>query len=119
MSIDCDGAIYPCPIAFEQRISYGNLATSSLEEAWNSELYVATRAYLSRKGDVREDLPTLPCYNCRWYGKHHQRETIAPSASSDCRRLDPDRSRNRSRTRSNPVSCPNAGGRGKVRRVPP
>ena len=76
MSIDCDGAIYPCPIAFEQRISYGNLATSSIEEAWNSELYVATRAYLSRKGDVREDLPTLPCYNCRWYGKH-------PSARDD------------------------------------
>jgi len=76
MSIDCDGSVYPCPIALEQRISYGNLATSSLEEVWNSELYLATRTYLSRKEDVREGLPKLPCYNCRWYGKR-------PSARND------------------------------------
>lgn len=76
MSIDCDGSIYPCPIAFEQRIAYGNLATSSLEEAWNNELYVATRTYLSRKEDVRVGQLKLPCYNCRWYGKH-------PSARDD------------------------------------
>jgi radical SAM protein with 4Fe4S-binding SPASM domain len=69
MSIDCDGSVYPCPIAFEQRISYGNLATTSLAEVWNSELYVATRTYLSQKKDLHEGLPKLPCYNCRWYGK--------------------------------------------------
>jgi len=76
MSIDCDGSVYPCPIAFEQRISYGNLATGSFKEIWNSELYVSTRAYLSRKGNVREDPPKLPCYSCRWYGKR-------PSARDD------------------------------------
>jgi len=76
MSIDCDGSVYPCPIAFEQRISYSNLATGSLKEIWNSELYVSTRAYLSRKANVREDPPKLPCYNCRWYGKR-------PSARDD------------------------------------
>ena len=69
MSVDCDGSVYPCPIAFEQRISYGNLATTSLDEIWNGELYVATRTYLSRKEEVCEGLPKLPCYNCRWYGK--------------------------------------------------
>jgi radical SAM protein with 4Fe4S-binding SPASM domain len=69
MSIDCDGSVYPCPIAFEQRISYGNLAIGSFKEIWNSELYVSTRAYLSRKGNVREDPPKLPCYNCWWHGK--------------------------------------------------
>jgi radical SAM protein with 4Fe4S-binding SPASM domain len=70
MSIDCDGSVYPCPIGFEQRISYGNLATSSLKEIWNNELYVATRAYLSRNEDVCQSPAKLPCYNCRWYGKH-------------------------------------------------
>ena len=69
MSIDCDGSVYPCPIAFEQRISYGNLATSSFEEVWNGELYVTTRGYLSRKAEAYEGLPKLPCYDCRWYGK--------------------------------------------------
>lgn len=69
MSIDCDGSVYPCPIGFEQRISYGNLAISSLDEIWNGELYVATRAYLSDRADRRDGLPKLPCYNCRWYGK--------------------------------------------------
>jgi len=76
MSIDCDGSVYPCPIAFEQRIPYGSLATSSLQEVWNSDLYVATRTYLSRKEDVHEDLPKLPCYDCRWYGR-------GPSARED------------------------------------
>ena len=53
MSIDCDGSVYPCPIAFEQRMSYGNLATTSLDEIWNGELYVATRTYLSQKMSPR------------------------------------------------------------------
>ena len=76
MSLDCDGSVYPCPVAFEQRISYGNLATSSLDEIWNGELYVATRSYLSRKDDFREGLPQLPCYSCRWYGKSPPAEDV-------------------------------------------
>jgi len=76
MSIDCEGSVYACPIAFEQRVSYGNLANSSLDEVWNGELYVATRTYLSQKDDVREGLPKLPCYDCRWFGK-------LPSARAD------------------------------------
>jgi len=84
MSIDVDGSVYPCPIAFEQRISYGNLATSSLDEIWNNNHYVVTREYLRRKGDDRTGLPKLPCYNCRWYGKcppvtddlPHSQETV-------------------------------------------
>jgi radical SAM protein with 4Fe4S-binding SPASM domain len=77
MSIDCDGSIYPCPIAFEQRISYGNLVTSSLTDVWNGALYVATRVYLSRKTDNCENLPKLPCYNCRWYGNGAATDEIA------------------------------------------
>jgi radical SAM protein with 4Fe4S-binding SPASM domain len=69
MSIDVDGAVYACPIALEQRISYGNLGKSSLDEIWNNHLYVATREYLKRHDDNRTDLPHLPCYDCRWYGK--------------------------------------------------
>ena len=69
LSVDVDGAVYVCPIAFEQHMSYGNLGTTSLDDIWNNELYVATRAYLSREGDDRKGLPTLPCYECRWYGK--------------------------------------------------
>ena len=69
MSIDVDGSVYTCPIALEQRISYGSLATSSLDEIWNNDLYVATREYLTRKDDDRTDFPKLPCYDCRWYGK--------------------------------------------------
>jgi radical SAM protein with 4Fe4S-binding SPASM domain len=69
MSVDVDGSVYVCPIAFEQRISYGNLGTTTLDELWNNDMYVATRTYLSRKGDDRDGLPKLPCYDCRWYGK--------------------------------------------------
>ena len=69
MTITPDGAVYPCPIAFEQRISYGNLLTENLEEIWNNSLYVATRQYLSRPDDDRSDIPHLPCFNCRWFGK--------------------------------------------------
>jgi radical SAM protein with 4Fe4S-binding SPASM domain len=69
MSVDVDGAVYACPIAFEQRISYGNLGTNALDEIWNNDLYIATRTYLTRKGDDREGLPKLPCYDCRLYGK--------------------------------------------------
>lgn len=69
MSITPDGAVYPCPIAFEQRLSYGNLLTESLDEIWNNDLYVATREYLSRPGDDRSDMPHLPCFDCRWFGK--------------------------------------------------
>jgi len=69
MSIDVDGSVYACPIALEQRISYGNLGTNSLDEIWNNHLYVATREYLNRDGDDRTDLPHLPCYDCRWFGK--------------------------------------------------
>ena len=69
MSIDVDGSVFVCPIALEQGICYGNLAMMSLDEVWNNELYTSTREYLSRKGDDREGLPRLPCYNCRWYGK--------------------------------------------------
>ena len=50
-------------------MTYGNLGTTSLDDIWNNELYVATRTYLSREGDDRTGLPTLPCYECRWYGK--------------------------------------------------
>lgn len=78
MSIDCDGSVYACPIAFEQRISYGNLGTSSIDEIWNGPYYVATRTYLSSKGDLREGLPQLPCYDCRWYGKRQPaKDTIS------------------------------------------
>ena len=69
MSIDVDGSVYVCPIALEQRVSYGNLKESRLDEIWNNDLYVATREYLNREEDDRTDLPHLPCYNCRWYGK--------------------------------------------------
>jgi len=69
MSIDCDGSVYACPIAFEQRISYGNLSTSSFEEIWNNELYAVTRTYLARNKEGCEGFPKLPCYNCRWYGR--------------------------------------------------
>jgi radical SAM protein with 4Fe4S-binding SPASM domain len=69
MSVDVDGSVYACPIGLEQGISYGSLATSSVDEIWNNDLYVATRDYLSRKGDDRTGLPKLPCYDCRWYGK--------------------------------------------------
>lgn len=69
LSIDVDGSVYVCPIALEQRISYGNLGSSNLDEIWNNREYVATREYLNRDGDDRTDLPLLPCYDCRWYGK--------------------------------------------------
>jgi radical SAM protein with 4Fe4S-binding SPASM domain len=69
LSVDVDGAVYVCPIAYEQHISYGNLRDSTLDEIWNNELYVATRNYLKRKDDKREGLPRLPCFDCRWYGK--------------------------------------------------
>ena len=69
MSIDCDGSAYACPVALEQRISFGNVATTSLADIWNGPLYVATRTYLGRKEDFRDDLPKLPCFNCRWFGK--------------------------------------------------
>lgn len=69
MSIEPDGTVYPCPIAFEQRLSYGNLLRESLQEIWNNDLYVATRRYLSRTGDDRSDMPHLPCFDCRWFGK--------------------------------------------------
>ena len=69
MSINCDGSVYACPVAFEQRTSYGNLATGNLLEIWNSELYVATRKYLSGKpGICSRSLRELPCHTCRWYG---------------------------------------------------
>ena len=69
MSIDVDGAVYACPIALEQGISYGNLASASVDDIWNNDLYKTTREYLTRKDDDRRDLPKLPCYDCRWYGK--------------------------------------------------
>jgi radical SAM protein with 4Fe4S-binding SPASM domain len=69
LSIDVDGSVYACPMAFEQRVSYGNLANSRLDEIWNNSMYVATRKYLNRRGDNRVGLPHLPCYDCRWYGK--------------------------------------------------
>jgi radical SAM protein with 4Fe4S-binding SPASM domain len=69
MSIAPDGAVFPCPIAFEQRISYGNLLTENLEDIWNNDLYVATREYLSRPDDDRSDMPKLPCFDCRFFGK--------------------------------------------------
>ena len=75
MSIDCDGSVYACPIAFEQRISYGNLSTSSFEEIWNNDLYVTTRTYLARNAEHCEGLPKLPCFNCRWYGKNNVQTT--------------------------------------------
>ena len=69
MSIGPNGNVYPCPIAFEQQLSFGNLLTESLEEIWNNRLYVATREYLRRPGDDRTDMPHLPCFDCRWFGK--------------------------------------------------
>jgi radical SAM protein with 4Fe4S-binding SPASM domain len=69
MSIGTDGSVYPCPIAVEQDISYGNLATEPIDEIWNNDLYVTTRRYLRTPGDDRSGLPKLPCFNCRWYGK--------------------------------------------------
>lgn len=69
LSIDVDGSAYVCPIALEQRLSYGNLGSNTLDEIWNNKMYVATREYLNRNGDDRAGLPHLPCYDCRWYGK--------------------------------------------------
>lgn len=69
MSIDSDGSVYPCPIAAEQGITYGNLASEPIETIWNNDLYVTTRRYLRAPGDERAGLPKLPCFDCRWYGK--------------------------------------------------
>ena len=82
MSINCDGSVYPCPIAFEQRISYGNLKATSFEEIWNNELYVRTRTYLAGKVDVCQNLPQLPCYNCRWYGKPPNEQNMSSKPMS-------------------------------------
>jgi radical SAM protein with 4Fe4S-binding SPASM domain len=68
MSIDVDGSVYACPIAFEQRISFGNLLREPIDAIWNNDAYQTTRRYLSARADVREKT-ALPCYDCRWYGK--------------------------------------------------
>ena len=39
----------PVPDCLRATNSYGNLATTSLDEIWNGEFYVATRTYLSQK----------------------------------------------------------------------
>ena len=70
ISIDVDGSVYPCPVAFghSDRKSYGNLLEMDLEEIWNNELYKETRKYLTLKSEKRENLDLkLPCYTCRWY----------------------------------------------------
>jgi radical SAM protein with 4Fe4S-binding SPASM domain len=76
MSVDCDGSVYACPIAFEQRISYGNLTECSLDEIWNNDLYVATRAYLANRTSSSDD-KKLPCYDCRWYGRKPATDPVA------------------------------------------
>lgn len=69
MSIDVSGNVFTCPIAYEQKISAGNLLQQSLTEIWNGPFYRAVRRYLATDNDERRDLPHLPCYDCRWFGK--------------------------------------------------
>ena len=69
MSIDADGTAYVCPIAFEQKLSAGNLLKQPLPEIWNGGFYRAIRKYLRDPEDKREGLPQLPCFDCRWFGK--------------------------------------------------
>jgi radical SAM protein with 4Fe4S-binding SPASM domain len=77
ISIDTDGSVYPCPVAFERpdRQPYGNLLENSLDEIWNSELYINTRKYLTEKEkDDCMPVRNLPCSNCRWYGKNDSKK---------------------------------------------
>lgn len=80
MSIDVDGAVYPCPIAFERpsKQPYGNLLTNGLEDIWNNELYVETRRYLA--GQTALPSAKLPCSTCRWYGNPRASRSRAKTA---------------------------------------
>jgi len=76
MQITADGEVYPCPIALEQKLPVGNLIRQSLAEVWNGERYQQIRSYIRRKDDVREGLPKLPCFDCRWFGKSEATDPI-------------------------------------------
>jgi radical SAM protein with 4Fe4S-binding SPASM domain len=76
MSVDTDGSVYPCPVAFEQptKRPYGNLVRESLEGIWNNEWYARTRDYLTTGvKSTGDDQPRLPCYECRFYGDREER----------------------------------------------
>jgi len=63
MIVASDGSVYTCGQRLEDRISYGNVKTDSLDSIWNNELYMETRRFLSGKSKKRKDLD-LFCYDC-------------------------------------------------------
>ncbi|HSP88585.1 MAG TPA: radical SAM protein [Ignavibacteriaceae bacterium] len=73
MSIDAEGSVYPCPVAWTNRNPYGNILKETLDNIWNNELYVETREYLTDKNDSQKTSNLkIPCHTCRWYGdKNH------------------------------------------------
>jgi radical SAM protein with 4Fe4S-binding SPASM domain len=69
LSIDCDGSVYPCDVAFSQdrRKPYGNLLNQDLKEIWNGELFMETRRFLSGRSK-RNVHSELPCHSCWRFG---------------------------------------------------
>ncbi len=68
MFIDTDGTVYPC--LYQQRrkeFYYGNIMTDSLEDIWNSELYIKMRKFLVSKNKDQYSPQDVPCINCTLY----------------------------------------------------
>jgi MoaA/NifB/PqqE/SkfB family radical SAM enzyme len=61
LMVDYDGVVIPCCLG---RYEFGNLMTSSFEEVWNNEKFVAARAWFASGFTKKDERFDLPCYKC-------------------------------------------------------
>ncbi|MEI6807378.1 MAG: radical SAM protein [bacterium] len=59
--VDYDGTVVPCCLG---RYSFGNLMSSSFEEIWNNDKFVAARTWFASGFKERDTRFELPCYDC-------------------------------------------------------
>ncbi len=68
MFIDTDGTVYPCTNQQRKRnYNYGNILKDSLEDIWNSDLYIKMRKFLVYQNKDQFGVDEIPCLDCLVY----------------------------------------------------
>lgn len=63
ISVNFNGAVQPCCRIFDDRVSYGNLFSSSIQKIWNNELFYSSRQILTSGGKKTGSKKTI-CHLC-------------------------------------------------------
>ncbi len=67
MTINPDGNVAPCCVAYKKKDDFGNFFADALEGLWNNDMYISARSLFS--GDRKSDIVTV-CNRCTMFARN-------------------------------------------------